>query len=121
MGMQSFQRYGDDVIIVWDAEDPASDSRLEAGVEPCRGLAARRLREGSARGADLAAVDQAILGLERCVVGMDEIATWARTVETNGQKILKRVQADREALQTQISSLREHTSALRAGPAAEGE
>src|SRR5262249_4232462 len=81
-GTAGFTRQGDDVIVVWDADDPATDVRLEAGLELCRGLAARRARDGGARGADLVAIDQAILGIERCLGGMDEIATWARTVES---------------------------------------
>jgi hypothetical protein len=44
---------------------------------------------------------------------MDEIATWARTVESSGQKILKRVQTDRDALAAQVASLRDHTATLR--------
>jgi hypothetical protein len=118
-GTPGFARHGDDVIVVWDPEDPATDVRLEAGFEVCRSLAARRAREISAQGADLAAIDQAILGVERCLGGMDDIATWARTVESNGQKILKRVQADRDALAAQVVSLRDHTAALRASLAGE--
>jgi hypothetical protein len=112
-GVAGFARYGDDVIVVWDPEDPATDVRLDAAFEVCRSLAARRSREGSTHGADLAAIEQAILSVERCLGGMDEIATWARTVESSGQKILKRVQTDRDALAVQVASLRDHTAALR--------
>jgi hypothetical protein len=62
----------------------------------------------------LAAIDQAILGTERCLGGMDEISTWARRVESSGQKILKRIQTDRDALAAQVASLRDHTAGLRA-------
>jgi hypothetical protein len=112
-GTPGFARHGDDVIIVWNPEDPATDVRLEAAYEVCRSLTARRARESSTQGADLAAIEQAILGIERCLAGMDEITTWARTVESSGQKILKRVQTDRDALAAQVACLRDHTAALR--------
>jgi hypothetical protein len=44
---------------------------------------------------------------------MEEIETWAKTVENNGRKILQRVQTDRDALADQVNSLRDHTAALR--------
>jgi hypothetical protein len=112
-GAPVFARHGDDVIIVWNPEDPATDVRLEAGFEVCRSLTARRAREGSTHEADLTAIEQAILGVERCLRGMDEIETWAKTVENNGKKILQRVQSDRDALVDQVNSLRDHTAALR--------
>jgi hypothetical protein len=112
-GTPGFARHGDDVIIVWNPEDPATDVRLEAGFEVCRSLTARRARESSTHGADLAAIEQAILGIERCLRGMEEIETWAKTVENNGKKILQRVQTDRDALADQVNSLRDHTAALR--------
>src|SRR5262249_15992087 len=37
-GTPGFARHGDDVIIVWDPEDSATDVRLEAGFEVCRSL-----------------------------------------------------------------------------------
>jgi hypothetical protein len=118
-GVHGFARYGDDVIAMWDPDDPATDVRLDAALELCRGLAARRAREGSVQGAELAAIDQAILGVERCLAGMDEISVWARTIESNGQKILRRVQSDREALATHVTALRDHVGALRTSLPAE--
>lgn len=119
-GTPGFARHGDDVLVVWNAVDPATDVRLEAGLELCRGLAARRAHERNPSGADLAALDQAILGIDRCLGGMDEIATWARTIESNGQKILKRSQIDREVLVAQISALRDHVEALRSSQGSDG-
>jgi hypothetical protein len=120
-GTPGFARpgHGDDVIIVYNPEDPATDIRLETAFEVCRSLAARRARKSSTQGAALDAIEQEILGIEHCLGGMDEIETLAQTVENNGKKILSRVQKDRAALADQIASLRDHTAALRAGLAGE--
>jgi hypothetical protein len=40
-GLEPLARYGNDVVIVWDAEKPATDVVLIAGLEVTRALCAR--------------------------------------------------------------------------------
>ena len=45
--MEPFARFGADVIVVWDAEDPQTDAYLRAGIEISRALCLRSGQEAS--------------------------------------------------------------------------
>ena len=104
-GLEPFSRYGNDVVVVWDAEDPATDVRLEAGLELARALVSRQALEHDAQEADLQALDRSIREIEKQLKSLDEINTWAGTIKSNGEKIVKRVDLTRKALVTQIEQL----------------
>ena len=40
-GLEVFNRYGNDVVVIWDAEDTGSDVFLDAGLSVARALCAR--------------------------------------------------------------------------------
>ena len=92
-------------MVVWDAEDPATDVRLEAGLELARALVSRQALEHDAQEADLQALDRSIREIEKQLKSLDEINTWAGTIKSNGEKIVKRVDLTRKALVTQIEQL----------------
>src|SRR5207253_1167311 len=89
-GLEPFSRYGDDVVIVWDAENPPSDVVLIAGISVAKCLCARARVIGESRAADFDAIDRAILEIERQIGGLDEIFKYAGTIKSNGEKIIDR-------------------------------
>lgn len=58
--MESFARYGDDIVVVWDREEVASDVYLRAAVSVARAMICRaRLSREKAKG-DYEIIDAAI-------------------------------------------------------------
>ena len=112
-GMRPLVRYGNDVVVVWDSEDPASDVFLAAGLMVCKALALRKGAMEEELAADFAALDKAIKEIERQAGYLGEIETSSQTIKSGAEKILKRVEIMRSALQKQIETLDEQSRALR--------
>jgi hypothetical protein len=112
-GLDPFQRYGNDFIVVWNAEDPTSDVFLKAGVIAARALCFRAHRQTETCQADFQSIDKAILEIERRSQNLDEVRKSAETIQSASTKILERVRIDREALDKQVAILREKIGEVR--------
>jgi hypothetical protein len=112
-GLEPFARYGNDFIIVWDAEDPASDVFLKAGIIAARALCFRTERQSAAQQVDFEAIDKAILEIEKRAGNLDDVRRSAETIQSSSAKILERIRKDREALEKQVEILREKVKDLR--------
>ena len=111
--ISSFFRQGNDVVVVWDSEDPGSDAYFDAGLSVAKALSVRSKTHGEEVGPDLEAMEKAILEVERQARGLGEIDTWTNTIKSNSDKILDRVRIMRAGLQTQTGILQEKLAALR--------
>jgi hypothetical protein len=100
-------RYGCDVFVVWDAEDPQSDAFLKAGLEISRALCLRSREAAQRQQVDFEPIDRAILDIEKRVSNLDQVRKSAETIRSSSETILERVRIDREALEKQVSVLRE--------------
>lgn len=106
-------RYGDDVFVVWDPEDPNTDLFLRTALTLVRALCVRAAHRGDERQADFEALDEAILEIERRTDGLSEIEIAAKSIQGSSEKILKRVELSRKALTQQVETLRETLTELR--------
>ena len=106
-GLEPFGRYGNDVVLVWDAEDPRSDVVLVAGLSVARALCARARARTNAEVADFDAIECAILEIEKQARGLDEMTRSAETIKSGSEKILKRAEIMRNAIGDQIETLTE--------------
>jgi hypothetical protein len=111
--MPAFRRIGDDLFVVWDAEDPATDVLLDAALAVSTALSIRRVESGEEIEASLEAIERAVIEVEKRVENLDQIHTWATTIRNNGDRILDRVAKDRKALHREIEALRTHSQSLR--------
>ena len=111
--LDSIFRLGDDVFVVWDPEDSATDLYLKLGVSLARALAVRHHQRQSAESADYQAIEKAILDIEKAVNGLDELETSAGQINAHGDKMLKRIGLMRKELIKQIDILRDHTQGLK--------
>lgn len=111
--MPTFRRIGDDLFVVWDAEDPATDVRLDAALAVSTALSIRRVESGEEIETSLEAIERAVIDVEKRVENLDQIHTWATTIRNNGDRILDRVAKDRKALHREIEALRTHSQSLR--------
>jgi hypothetical protein len=112
-GIEPFSRYGNDFVIVWDAEDAATDVFLKAGIIAARALCFRAERQSAAQQVDFQAIDKAILEIEKRAGNLDEVRKSAETIQSASTKILDRIRKDREALEKQLEILREKVKDLR--------
>jgi hypothetical protein len=105
--MEPLVRYGADVFVVWDAEDPNSDAFLKAGLEISRALCLRRNEAAQRQQIDFEPIDRAVLDIEKRVQNLDQVRKSAETIRSSSETILERVRIDREALEKQVAVLRD--------------
>jgi hypothetical protein len=106
-------RYGNDVFVIWDPEDPATDLFLKTAFTLVRALCVRTACHYDAEAADFRAIDESICEIEKRTEGLNEIETSAKTIQSGSEKILKRVELCRKALVQQVEILRDKMNELR--------
>jgi hypothetical protein len=111
--LEPFQRFGNDFVVIWDAEDPSQDVFLKAGVIAARALCFRAERQTAAQKVDFEAIDKAILEIERRAQNLDEVRKAAETIQASSAKILDRIRIDRDVLEKQVATLRDRTADLK--------
>lgn len=100
-----FHRHGNDVLVVWDRDDCGSDVNLAAGLSVAKALCTRERARSESEAADLQAIERAIRNIEKRVQDLDEISTWAGTIQNNGDKIVKKAAALKAELMGHIATL----------------
>lgn len=112
-GLELLQRYGHDVVVVWDAEEPASDLGVRAAYSLARALAVREHRTDRESQAAIAEIEAAARGVERQMGYLSEVRKWAETVKGHGEKIAERsgrmmeeLRQDVERLDAQVAQMR---------------
>lgn len=109
-----FLRCGDDLMVVWDAEDPATDVWIEAALSVAEALCTRGAAASERKAVDFANLDAAVNEVEKQAGALEEIETSARTVTNGADKILRRVEILRKVLTRQVADLRDGLADLRA-------
>lgn len=112
--LRPFHRIGDDLFVVWNPEDPATDVVLDAALAASAALSAARSHADEDIERDLDAVDRALLDLAKRIENLGEVHKLASTIKGNSEKILKRVDLDRAALESHLHTLRASAAGVRA-------
>jgi hypothetical protein len=112
--LPAFRRIGEDLFVVWDPEDPATDLVLDAAMAVSIALSIRRVESGEEVESCLQALEHSLLEVEKRVQNLDQIQKWTATIKSNSEKILGRVTTDRESLHRELEVLRSQAQALRA-------
>jgi hypothetical protein len=86
---------------------------LKAGIIAARALCFRAERNTAAAVADFDAIERAVLEIEKRAGNLDDVRKSADTIKSASEKILDRVRIDREALEKQVTQLREKFGELR--------
>lgn len=103
--LKPFARYGQDIVLVWDADDPSTDIYIKAAYSVARALSVRNERHNQEQTISLEHIEIAVRGIERQVKFLDDFKTWAETITRNGQKIAERSEKMKLDLQEEISKL----------------
>jgi hypothetical protein len=108
-----FRRFGDDLLVVWDAQDPRTDIYLDAALSIARALAIRQAAVRGETTVDLAAIEKAILEIERQAAKLDCIQTSGNTIKNGAQKILDEARVMKDSLIKQTKELHEQLVRIR--------
>ena len=111
-GLDCLTRYGNDVMIVWDAEDESSDVIFEAGLSLAVALCVKA-KTPSKEGVDPEAMDNAISNIENEIKRLEEITQSANSIKKTSDNILKKAEEMRSDLEKQIRILKENIDGIR--------
>jgi hypothetical protein len=112
-GIDTLIRHGEDVFVVWDADQIESDVILKAGFSLAKALCVRQARQRQAEDGNWDNMDAAMLALEQEAKRLSKMKTWTETVQSNSGKILEEIRKMTDGLEQQIGILRESIAALR--------
>ena len=111
--ISSFDRVGDDIFCSWDPTRPECDVNLRAALTVASALCTRAHLAKEAASVDFDEFDRAILDVEQAANGLTDIETWAKTIRSNGDKILDRATEARASLLQQVGFLKVKTAEAR--------
>jgi hypothetical protein len=112
-GMDAIRRVGCDVLVVWDAEDVASDLNLRLAVSVARALCVRERVAASEAEANLEQIDESIEAIANQIRVVDEIIHSGQLIKRRGEKVTKSAEKLRETLEREVEALQDHMKALR--------
>ena len=104
---------GNDILVVWDDDDAATDIRLKAAFQAAKALAVRAGKHDEEEAASLLEMDAAIEAIRKQIAGFEEIQTTARTVVNGGEKIHNRARIMGEEIERRLLTLQDHARRLR--------
>jgi hypothetical protein len=113
-GLEIINRWGDDIIVVWDSENSDHDVFLRAAVSLARAMVVADRRAKDSTAADFTEMENAVNAILRDAELLGEIQTMATTVKNNGEKIVKKTERLRSGIETQIERLQEHLASATA-------
>jgi hypothetical protein len=109
----NFQRYGHDVVLRWNADDPASDVWLKAAVMVATAMSVRAATHDTQDTASFQKVDDAVIRIRKQIEGFEVIRTSANTSSNAAGKILERAKIMEETMLTQLASLCDEVAKLK--------
>ncbi len=112
MGIEPVTRWGNDIAVVWDAEDANMDVYLKAAISIARAIVVQQRQHSEECTAEFAEMEKAIAAISREAGVLDDISRMANTVKNNGEKIVKTADRLKSKLDDQIEILTEHVTAL---------
>lgn len=101
----SFQRYGRDIVVKWDADDDANDVWLEAALMVASALSVKAASHDKQDAASFEKIDKAIERIRKSLEGFEEMNTSANTVKSAAEKILNRARLMQEGLSSQLQAI----------------
>jgi hypothetical protein len=110
--LQPFGRYGNDLVVVWDDENPVLDVFLEAAYSVARALTTRMLEDAEESEEALGKIDAATRAIEKQMGHLAEVRTWAETAENSGRKIKERVDKMSKSVAGEVALLDEQIRGL---------
>lgn len=112
-GMAEFARHGQDIVVVWDAEDEASDILIRAGLMVAKSICVRTGAQAHGRTAELAAMESAARAVEKQCTKFETIRTRCDTIKRAADSIIEQSDIGQREILRQIAELDEHLAGLK--------
>jgi hypothetical protein len=112
-GMEPLHRIGQDVFVVWDHEDAASDVCLKLGLSVARALCIHEATKKEGEAADISEMEIAIAEVKRQVNELDEIRKCAKNINKNTDTIIKRLKTSSDAIHKHADTLAQRLQGLK--------
>jgi hypothetical protein len=119
--LDEFFKFGNDVFVVWDPEDPATDLQLKIGLTLARALCIQVEQASQAQSEDFEAITRAILEIEKQSQNLIEVSTSAETIKSGADRVLERVRKTRNSLERQVEILQTRIGDLKRARGAAAE
>lgn len=115
----TFQRYGRDLVVKWNADDDANDVWLEASLMVATALSVKAASHGKQDAASFEKIDKAVERVRKALEGFDEMNTSANTIKSSAEKILNRARLMQEGLSSQVQAIVDEIVKIKAAAAKE--
>lgn len=112
-GLKPLQRYGSDLVLQWDSEDPATDIRIEAAYSIARALAVRAARHDAENEVSAEDVDKVADSLEQKMAQFAEMRTKTNTIASSASAVLRITDSLEDLVRVQIGQLRALSANMR--------
>ncbi len=112
-GLEPLSKYGNDVIVIWDPENPATDVVLLAGYLTAKALSLRAAQRSRDEAANFEKIDKAIEALRKQLAGFDEMNTTSETIKNGALKMLDRVRIMKADIEKQVEILSDQITAVK--------
>jgi hypothetical protein len=109
---EPFRRIGDDVLVVWDEEDPSTNIYLHAAISVARALIFKKSRPEKMDEVDVEAMEASISEIEKQMEKLDTIHSAGESIRKQVDNIQAATRKMRDALTRQIGFLREHVETV---------
>jgi hypothetical protein len=112
-GIPAFARYGADLVVRWNAEDPATDVWLKAAVMVASAMSVRAASHDKQEAASFGAIDKAVQVIRKQIEGFEVIRTSATTSKNAADKILERGRIMEDNLLRQLETVCDEVAKLK--------
>ncbi len=114
-GLKPLQRFGNDIVLLWDPEDPATDIRIEAAYSIARALAVRAARNDAEREVTAEDLDKVVNALEQRLGAFTEMRTKTSTIASNAAAVLSLTDKMETLVREQMEQIRALSATMRQG------
>jgi len=112
-GLEPLIRFGQDILAIWDADDPMTDVYLKAAVSLSRLIVVQQANAVAETSACVEEMEAAVSALIRDIATLEEITKTAQTVKNSGEKIIDKSDSLRRKVDRQLEILRNHVASMR--------
>ncbi|MFN9249249.1 MAG: hypothetical protein ACK6DS_19485, partial [Planctomycetota bacterium] len=111
-GIEPLGRFGHDVVLVWDAEDPQTDIVFKSAISVARMIAVQERKVTDEAAADITEMKHAIDALCRDVSILDDIIKCASAAQNHCEKIVTKAGGLKKKIDVNLTELQEHVQGL---------
>ena len=112
-GMEPLAKFGNDVLVAWDAEDPASDVIFRAGYIVAKALSVRAAQRSKQDTVSFQKIDKAVEAIRKQLGGFTELKTSTESIQSSSNRMLDRIRIMSSDLQRQVEILADEVGNLR--------